>query len=124
MNNVEVYTSGSNTFTSGQPLTFTSNIIPAGRAALIQVNPTLYTASPNSLVSINLDAVYNNGAQTTTNVFFQGFTGTNNSYKVGGYSCTIRNSTASDFSMALSLTVNTTAGTATISSFVYNIFFF
>ena len=91
---------------------------------MIQVNPTLYTAAnANALTAINLDASYNDGVATTTNVFYQSFTGAT-SYKVGGYSCTIRNATASDFALQLALTVSTTSGTASISSFVYNIFFF
>jgi hypothetical protein len=125
MNSVQIYTSGSTTFSSGVAYNFTSNTIPAGRAAMIQVNPTVYTTqNTNALASINLDAVYNNGVQTTSNVFYQSFTWATSPYKVGGYSCTIRNATASDFSLQLALTVATTSGTASITSFVYNIFFF
>ena len=90
---------------------------------MIQVNPTVYTPQNTNALSINLDASYNNGVATTTNVFFQSLTGAT-SYKVGGYSCTIRNATASDFSMQLALTVNTTSGTVSISNFVYHLFYF
>jgi hypothetical protein len=124
MNSVQIFTSGSNTLSSNVPYNFTSNTIPAGRAALIQINPTVYT-STSTLTSINLDAVYNNGVATTTNVFFQTFTGGSSPFKVGSSSCTIRNTTASDFSLQLALTVTTANGaTATATSFVYNIFFF
>jgi hypothetical protein len=120
-----MYTSGSASLNSGVAYQFTSNTIPVGRAALIQVNPTLYTAGfTGTLQSVKVDATYNPGTPTTTNVFFQGFSTAKTSYSAGGYSCTIRNTTGSDLPVQLAVTVTTSNGTVTIPSFAYNIFFF
>jgi hypothetical protein len=124
---VNVYTAGALTDVPSGSLNFTVSpstplTVNPNVAVLIQLNPTLYTASGAFLQSLEIIAT--TSTAVTQTVFYQFFSTPVTTYKLGGSSAVIKNTTASAFTVTISGTVSLTSGTLSITSFNYHAFFF